>query len=477
MTATVAKVVKGHARLQFVLFQKYMPPLTVLDKWTRGVHLSIHTRYGVHHHAGSKMKHDHHQPTMIDLFAGCGGLSLGMEQAGFRPLFVNELSPDAMETYLINRDHDHPHLRRKFHAFDVKQCVNTEGFIDDLLDGLNQEFNRNFRTENVDLLTGGPPCQGFSGIGIRRSYSVEKVQQPSNHLFQDMAYFVHKIRPKIFLFENVEGLLRGRWTNEGSKGEIFRDVLDTFKNIPGYQVRSKLVYGKDYRIPQNRPRILIVGVREDLLTTNPTSDDAVLAGFLPPPVGMYPHIEDLLSDLVDPHVGLERVTSFYPSETMNELQEWLRYDPIQKLTYRKGDPLTEHSYSKHAPHVVERFQHMVDFGTIPVHLQTKKFAQRVLPRRWGNQGPNITACSLPDDFVHYEQPRSLTVREWARLQTFPDWYRFAGKRTTGGIRRAGNPRESIFDREVPKYTQIGNAVAVRMATEIGKHFLKILRSS
>jgi DNA (cytosine-5)-methyltransferase 1 len=98
----------------------------------------------------------------------------------------------------------------------------------------------------------------------------------------------------------------------------------------------------------------------------------------------------------------------------------------------------------------------------------------VLPRRWGNQGPNITACCLPDDFVHYSMPRSLTVREWARLQTFPDWYQFAGKRTTGGIRRAGNPRESIFDREVPKYTQIGNAVAVKMAHEIGTHFRHVL---
>ena len=66
---------------------------------------------------------------------------------------------------------------------------------------------------------------------------------------------------------------------------------------------------------------------------------------------------------------------------------------------------------------------------------------------WAKKGPNITACSLADDFVHFSQPRSLTVREWARLQTFPDWYLFAGKRTTGGIRRAGNPRESIFDRE------------------------------
>lgn len=81
---------------------------------------------------------------------------------------------------------------------------------------------------------------------------------------------------------------------------------------------------------------------------------------------------------------------------------------------------------------------------------------------------------MPDDYVHFEQPRSATVREWARIQTFPDWYKFAGKRTTGGIRRAGNPREGNFDREVPKCTQIGNAVPVRLAHAAALHFDKIL---
>ena len=114
-------------------------------------------------------------------------------------------------------------------------------------------------------------------------------------------------------------------------------------------------------------------------------------------------------------------------------------------------------------------------GVIPDHLKTKKFAQRLLPKTWGNKGPSITACSLPDDFVHYKQARTLTVREMARLQTFPDKYKFCGKRTTGGIRRAGNPREGNFEREVPKYTQIGNAVPVRLAENIGTHFRKILK--
>ena len=112
---------------------------------------------------------------------------------------------------------------------------------------------------------------------------------------------------------------------------------------------------------------------------------------------------------------------------------------------------------------------------IPEQFQTKKFAQRLLPARWGEEGPTITATSLADDYVHFSQPRTLTVREWARLQMFPDWYQFKGSRTTGGIRRAGNPREGIFDREVPKYTQIGNAVPVGLAAAVGSHLASILR--
>lgn len=416
-------------------------------------------------------------PTIIDLFAGCGGLSLGMEQAGFFPLFVNELNSDAIETYLLNREREHPHLRQKYQSRDIKDCVSRETFFEDLLDGFASDFGRDFRKDSVDLLTGGPPCQGFSGIGIRRSYSVDKVQLPSNHLFQDMAFFVHKVRPKIFMFENVEGLLRSRWTKDGEKGEIFADVLETFEKIPGYVVKHRLVYGKDYGVPQNRPRVLIIGIRDDLIDWDVSSEDAIKSGFLPPPTGMYPHIEELFSDLVDRSYVPGGKTSIYPTDPLNAWQEKFRFNPVTNDVFHKGDPLTEHEYSKHAPHVVERFSHMIKHnGEIPEHLRTKKFAQRVLPKRWSNQGPNITACSLPDDFVHFKQPRSLTVREWARLQTFPDWYQFAGKRTTGGLRRAGNPRESIFEREVPKYTQIGNAVAVAMAREIGEHLrTKVLR--
>jgi DNA (cytosine-5)-methyltransferase 1 len=413
--------------------------------------------------------------TFIDLFAGCGGLSLGLENANFFPLYVNELNKDAMETYLINREKYYPHLREKYNSRDIKDVIQNKTFFKELLNNFKKDFARDFRKDSVDLVAGGPPCQGFSGIGIRRSYSVDKVQLPSNHLFEDMAFFVHKINPKMFLFENVEGLLRAKWTKDGIKGEIFKIVLETFKKIPGYSVKYKLVYAKDYGVPQNRPRILIIGVRNDISKSLRDEDDAILSGHFPFPTSDYPNIEDIFSDLIDKNFEYGGNTKTYKVEPKNEWQKIIRTNPHTNETFNKGDLLTEQDYSNHSEKVQERFSYMIENnGIIPEHLKTKKFAQRLLPAKWGNKGPTITACSLPDDFVHYKQARSLTVREWARLQTFPDWYNFSGKRTTGGVRRAGNPRESIFEREVPKYTQIGNAVPVKLAYEIGKHFKKIL---
>ena len=417
------------------------------------------------------------QPTFIDLFAGCGGLSLGLEQAGFFPLYVNELNKDALETYLINRDQHFPHLRERFFSNDIKSVIYKRGFFGGLFNDFEEKFGRNFKSHPVDLVVGGPPCQGFSGIGIRRSYSVDKKQLPSNHLFQDMAFFVHKIKPKIFLFENVRGLLKSKWTSTGQGGEIFQDVLGTFKNIPNYNVKYKLIHAKDYGVPQNRPRVLIIGIRKDLSPKVSGSDDALESGFLPEPSYDYPDLLDVLSDLVDKKFEYGGETKKYPSKPNTPWQENIRKEFDSTRVSLKGDKLTEHEYSNHSTRVREKFGYMIsNKGEIPEHLKTKKFAQRLLPKRWGKKGPTITATSLPDDFVHFSQARSLTVREWARLQTFPDWYQFSGKRTTGGIRRAGNPRESIFDREVPKYTQIGNAVPVKLAYEIGEHFKKFLKN-
>jgi DNA (cytosine-5)-methyltransferase 1 len=238
-----------------------------------------------------------------------------------------------------------------------------------------------------------------------------------------------------------------------------------------YRIGYQLVLAKDYGVPQNRPRVLLLGLREDIPFQ---ADDGLPAdGLLPAPTYRAPHPTELLGDLEDPDWTPGGATTEYASRPVNQTQRWLR----RNLEYWNGSRpgLTDHEYSRHSDRVIQKFRYMIENeGEIPQDMKTKKFAQRVLPREWGAKGPTITATSLPDDYVHYSQPRVLTVREWARLQMFPDQYLFLGKRTTGGRRRAGDPSTGDWSRDLPKYTQIGNAVPVALAKAVGDHLRPLL---
>jgi len=409
----------------------------------------------------------------IDLFAGCGGLSLGLEQAGFETVFVNELHPDAMKTFLQNRPKTNL-ADSKNHILDIKSLTRNKDSL--------QSFGKYIGKEHgeIDLVCGGPPCQGYSGIGHRRTFDLDKREMPTNHLYKDMAKVVTTVAPKMFLFENVRGLLNSKWTPEGEKGEIWNDVQKTFKNITvqigkqefQYQIGFKLVFAKEFGVPQNRPRILMVGLRGDIDFKFTNIDSS--RGLLPEGFGDAPDLKDLFSDLIDPKWRDRNETTVYLKDPSSEIQESLRTMQNGKVMM-KGHALSEQEYSNHSDAVIAKFQYMIEHDSeIPESMRTKKFSQKVLPKTWGKNGPSITATSLPDDYVHFSQPRVLTVREWARLQMFPDWYQFAGKRTTGGRRRAGDPDAGDWTREVPKYTQIGNAVPVGLAKEVGLHFKKIL---
>ena len=405
--------------------------------------------------------------SFIDLFAGCGGLSLGLEQAGFNPVYVNELNNDALNTYLINRS-EYKHLNLKeFHSNDIKELSGSKKKLEELSKNLKSKFN--IKKGDLSLVVGGPPCQGYSGIGHRRSYKVDKEKIPSNYLYKEMYKVIEHFNPKAFIFENVRGLLSARWTKNGVKGEIFKDVLKQFSELKNYNYDYSLVQSKDYGVPQNRPRVLVIGIRKDIKSKINKED------LFPKKDKSYPHLEELFSDLIDKNYNKDFVTNSYLSDPKTKIQITLRTRKNKNSFLSKGDKLTDQEYSNHSPNIVKKFKSMLDNdGVIKDKFKTKKFAQRLLNKRWNGKGPNITATSLPDDYVHYSQPRTLTVREWARLQMFPDWYIFQGKRHTGGIRRAGNPQKGIFDREVPKYTQIGNAVPVELARRLGLNIRKLL---
>ena len=418
--------------------------------------------------------------SMIDLFAGCGGLSLGFEMEGFHPLLFSEINLNAAQTYMINRKSENT-----VPVGDIYSLTN------DNLRLLKENWKLH-GIDDIDIICGGPPCQGYSGIGHRRTFDLAKNEIPSNQLYQEMVRVVEFVKPKVFLFENVKGLLSGRRTKDGKKGEIFEVVLKAFKAIDGYHCEWDLVHAKNYGVPQNRPRVLIIGYRNDVWegyeqiqlefgNEDPSpyagGGSAVRNGLLPSKRFTPPSLTELLADLVDDDYVGGSSTTHYPSKANTDIQKWLRTAKNGKLA-QKGAQVTEQEYSAHSAKVIEKFQHMLQSGgEIPEHMKTKKFAQRLLPKEWNGTGPNITATSLPDDYVHFSQPRVPTVREWARIQTFPDWYQFAGPRTTGGRRRAGDPDAGLWDREVPKYTQIGNAVPVLLANKVAKHVRKILENS
>lgn len=443
--------------------------ITRSKKKTRSVEEEPQAAYG----SNGAQKSTRPPLTCIDLFAGCGGLSLGLELAGFHPLLFSELNISAAETYMLNR---------------LGQNIIPVGDVYSLTDAnlrLLKVYWKQQGIQDVDLVCGGPPCQGYSGIGHRRTFKLDKEEIPSNHLYEEMVRVIRAVNPKAFLFENVRGLLSAKWDKNGKNGEIFRDVLKAFRTLPGYHIRWELVHAKDYGVPQNRPRVLMVGYRhdvlyperQDLLFEDPEllydAPSAVENRFLPEPVGGAPTLPELLSDLEDPAFLRKQATDRYLNPPLTPIQRELRthHDKLLGL----GQELTEHEYSNHAPYIREKFAYMIaNNSEIPEKYQTKKFAQRVFPRTWDATGPNITATSLPDDYVHYSQPRSPTVREWARIQTFPDWYQFAGSRTTGGRRRAGDPSKGVWERDVPKYTQIGNAVPVELARKVGIHLARVL---
>ena len=405
--------------------------------------------------------------TFIDLFAGCGGLSLGLEQAGFHPVYVNELNKDALNTYLENRK-EYKHLsNNNYHSNDIYELTKNKSNLENLSNNLRKKFN--IRNGNLSLVVGGPPCQGYSGIGHRRNYKVDKEKIPSNYLYKEMYKVIEHFQPKAFIFENVRGLLSARWTKNGEKGEIFKDVLKQFSKLKNYNYSYNLLQSKDYGVPQNRPRVLIIGIRKDI-NSKLKKDD-----FFPKKDQSYPHLGDLLNDLLDNNYNKRFATIKYLSDPKTNIQKKLRTKKNGKTFLKKGEELTEQEYSNHSDLVVQKFKSMLkNKGIIEKKFKTKKFSQRLLTKKWNGRGPNITATSLPDDYVHFSQPRTLTVREWARLQMFPDWYKFKGKRHTGGIRRAGNPQKGIFDREVPKYTQIGNAVPVELARRVGLNIKKLI---
>jgi DNA (cytosine-5)-methyltransferase 1 len=345
-------------------------------------------------------------PTAISLFSGCGGMCLGFENAGFRILGNVEIDPELRDIYTLN----FPHV--PLLGADITEIGNEE------------IKNWNNLASSIDLIFGGPPCQGFSLAGKRN------VNDPRNMLFMHMIRIASLLRPKYVVMENVR-LLTSMKAPDGSY--VHSHVTAAFKNI-GYQIEFAELNAMDYGVPQFRERVIFIAVRNDVRKPDPLFPSATH--------GKSASESSLFT------LQLKHYLTFY--DATNDLES---LEPGQHST---KDPL--HFAVAHPPHVVEWLRHTPEGCSAhdnpdPEHRPPSGYNTTYKRIRWNEPSSTIqttfgmiSACRT----VHPTDHRSLTIREAMRCQTFPDHFRVRGK--IGTIR-----------------TAIGNALPPSFAEAIAKH--------
>ncbi len=400
--------------------------------------------------------------TYIDLFAGCGGLSLGLHHAGWKGVFAIERNADAFKTL------SHNLIDTKKHFDWVDWLPVRDHDINDVLANYPKELESLKGT--VDLVAGGPPCQGFSMAGRRNEYDLR------NDLINSYIKFVEIVEPKIIFFENVKGFTMEFKKNAG-KGIAYSAQVTKKLDEAGYFVKGKLINFGDYGVPQKRIRFILVGIKKSLIDASQEKVNAFFESlennkfdFLANKgITENTNLGDAISDLLKEN-GLK------PSPDTPSFEAGIyakTKNSYQKLM-RKGTTNTiadSHRFPKHQQSTVDRFKIILDSSLNRRNLDLSKEIREqykikkhtIIPLSSTQKSPTIT--TLPDDYIHYLEPRILTVREYARIQSFPDWYQFKGKYTTGGERRV---------QEVPRYTQIGNAIPPLFGEQSGLILKKLL---
>ncbi|WP_313453980.1 DNA cytosine methyltransferase [Brevundimonas sp.] len=405
--------------------------------------------------------HKNDEPTFVDAFAGCGGLSLGLHRAGWRGLFAIEKDPFAFSTLQANFLEDGSRFSYDWPAWLTKQPWAVDGLIAKHRDQLLALRGK------VDLLAGGPPCQGFSSAGRRRA------DDPRNVLIEHYLTLVDLLQPKIILLENVRGFTLDFKARSGTDGVPKENAAAqlTRKLSQNYFVEAQILRACDFGVPQNRPRFILIGIRKGSnLATGALANLSLSKALVLQRQGLAPinSAGDALSDLELRRNETLACPDSPGFEAIGYKAPLTSYQRAMRDGY-VGRP-SDTRLAKHTITIRERFADIIqickDEGRSTRQLSPemraqfgiKKMATRVLDATL----PAPTVTSMPDDLLHYSEPRTLTVRENARLQSFPDWFVFRGKYTTGGHRRRF---------EVPRFTQVANAVPPLLAEVLG-HRLK-----
>lgn len=346
---------------------------------------------------------------IIDLFCGAGGFSFGFETEGFESVLALDKWEQAIKSY------NHNHKNKVAIHMDIKD------YTDEMLQKLND-------IHHVDGIIGGPPCQGFSMVGTRDSNDTR------NSLYLEYVRFVSKVKPKFFILENVKGLLNLE------KGFFKNDIINRFTKL-GYNVNFKVLKASEYGIPQNRERVFFVGLRKDyfdnLFFEFPTGDK-----------NNFVSTRDALSDL--PSLDLGESQYKYKSDPLNNYQKKMRENA-------NGD-ISNNDITKHEKKTIDIISMVPDGGNIK-DLSEEYYKVRnynAAFKRMNSKLPSSTIDCGHRNYFHYSENRIPTVREVARLQSFPDRFFFTGTKTS-------------------QYTQVGNAVPPILGEIFAREIKKLMK--
>lgn len=402
--------------------------------------------------------------TFADVFAGCGGISLGLINAGWQGCFAIEKNQTAFKTLKTNL------VTGKRGNFKWPSWLPMEAIsTSDLLNGYKEELTSLKGT--ISLLTGGPPCQGFSMAG-RRTHS-----DPRNSLTEEYIHLVNELSPRALLIENVRGFtLPFKKNGNGEQSDVPYSVKVTeLLELSGYRVFSELVDLSAYGVPQTRFRFIIVAIRKDdpaLYKLNGRTPFNILADsreqFLSSkglPVDRAVTVREAIHDLEV--TGKELIDSIDSEKKgFKEIRYAINGNISKFIELMRmgtdGAPCCLR-LPKHKPETIQQFSKIIT-TCVKGKTISKEDRQRLGIKKHAitplhGDLPSATITTLPDDTIHYSEPRILTVRENARIQTFPDWFKFTGNYTTGTVNRKN---------ECPRYTQVGNAVPPLFSEAIGR---------
>jgi len=391
----------------------------------------------------------------IDLFAGCGGISLGLYNAGLKGIFAVEKHPDAFLTLkhnlIDNRAHFYWPEWLSLENWDITKLLKTKS--DELIQLRGQ----------IDLVVGGPPCQGFSVAGQRRA------SDKRNNLIYSYLEFIEIIQPRVIVFENVRGFTL-KFSNSKKHGGVAASeiVLQQLINLGYTDGRGEIVNFAEYGVPQRRQRFLVIATRENLSNAIFSTLEGNKKNFLGAKgISTTISSQAALSDLERRHgttvcPDSPRFLSGIVSVPQTNFQDYLR------LADKRNYVPDSHRYVNHTPEIIRNFELLLKKAPRNKTIKEEKELYGIKKRSLMVLDPNDpapTITTIPDDFVHYSEPRVMTVRECARLQTFPDWFEFKGPYTTGNTERV---------KQVPRYTQVGNAIPPLFAEQLGVAIKQVL---